>query len=212
MPLLAITIAALLCGAASWWATPWAKRLVKSESRWLQRWIPTVLGVLGGAGAASFPDHWGFSLALCALAIASALLIPVDLAAYRLPDAIVWPTTVAVLGILLATTAVTAEWPRLAVALLAMLAVGGGYFVLAWIAPASMGLGDVKLSLVLGLTLGWFGWQTVAYGILAGFVVFALLALVMLALRRTSAKSDLAFGPWMIVGAAIGLAWTALNG
>ncbi|WP_306231497.1 prepilin peptidase [Agrococcus beijingensis] len=184
---------------------------MESESRWLQRWIPTLLGVLGGAAAAAFPDHWGFSLALCALAIGSALLIPVDLAEFRLPDLIVWPMTTAVLGVLLVTTAVTGEWPRFSTALLAMLAVGGGYFVLAWISPTSMGLGDVKLSLVLGLTLGWFGWQTVAYGIVAGFIVFALLALVMLALRRTSAKSDLAFGPSMIVGAAIGLAWVALT-
>lgn len=211
-PALAIIAASLLCAAAAWLLTPWAKRLVESESRWLQPWIPAVLGALGGAGAAAFPDHWGYSLALCALAIGSALLIPIDLAEFRLPDRIVWPTTAAVLGILLATTAFTGEWSRFGTALLAMLAVGAGYFVLAWVAPTSMGLGDVKLSLVLGLALGWLRWQTVAYGILAGLMVFAMLALVMLALRRTTAKSDLAFGPSMIIGAAIGLGWAAFVG
>ena len=93
-----------------------------------------------------------------------------------------------------------------------MLAVGAGYFVLAWCAPTSLGLGDVKLSLVLGLALGWFGWQAVFFGVLGGFLVFAIAALGLLATRRTTMQSDLPFGPWMILGAAIGLGWAAVVG
>lgn len=210
MPPLVIALVAVLCAAAAWLLTPRARRIAESDSRWLRRWVPTVLGGVLGAAAAAVADHWAVAAALAALAIGSALLIAVDLAVFRLPDAIVWPTTGAVLVLLLVAAIATGEWGRLGTAVVAMLAVGAGYFVLAFIAPTSMGLGDVKLSLVLGLVLGWYGWTAVAIGIIAGFALFALLGIAMLALRRTSLKADLAFGPWMILGAAVGIGWAAV--
>ncbi|WP_206446191.1 prepilin peptidase [Agrococcus sp. KRD186] len=206
MPPLVIAIAAALCAAAAWLLTPWARRIVDSSSKWLHRWVPGVLGAAFGVGAGLVAHHWTVLLALCALAVGCALLVAVDLAVFRLPDAIVWPTTGLVLALLLLAAIVTGEWSRFGTAMLAMLAVGVGYFILAFISPASLGLGDVKLSLVLGLVLGWFGWQAVFFGILGGFIALALVALVLMAVRRASIKSDLAFGPWMIVGAAAGLA------
>ena len=210
MPLPFVALAAVLCAAAGWLLTPWARRLVDSDSRWLRRGVPSSLALAGGAGAAAIADHWAVALALCALAVGGALLIAVDLAVFRLPDAVVWPTTGAVAGMLLVAAAVTGDWARLGTALLAMLVVGAFYFLLGWVAPQSFGLGDVKLSLVLGLALGWYGWRTVLYGMVGGFMVFALAALVLLALRRTSMKADLAFGPWMLLGAAVGLGWGAV--
>lgn len=212
MPPLVIALAAALCAAAATLLTPWARRVVDSESRWLRRWIPACIGAIGGAAAAAVADHWAVAIALCALAVGCALLVPVDQATMRLPDAILWPTTGAVLGMLLVAAGVTADWTRFFTALLAMLVVGAGYFALAWFAPSSLGLGDVKLSLVLGLALGWFGWQPVVLGILGGFLVFALVALVLLATRRTSMQSSLPFGPWMIFGASLGLALATVGG
>ncbi|SFR98475.1 leader peptidase (prepilin peptidase) / N-methyltransferase [Agrococcus baldri] len=206
MPPLMIATAAALCAAAAVLLTPWARGIVDSSSKWLHRWVPGVLGTIFGAGAALLAGHWAVLLALCVLAIGCALLIAVDLAVFRLPDMIVWPTTGLVLVLLLLAAIVTGEWGRFWTAVLAMLAVGAGYFIFAFISPASLGLGDVKLSLVLGLALGWFGWQAVFFGILGGFIVLALVAFALMAVRRASIKSDLAFGPWMIVGAAAGLA------
>ena len=210
MPALAIVAAAVLCAASAWLLTPWARRIAQSDSRWLHRAVPTALGAIAGAGAATIAAHWAVALALCSLAVGSALLVAVDLAVFRLPDAIVWPTTGAVLGLLLVAAVTTGEWARFGTALLAMLVVGVIYFALGWFAPQSFGLGDVKLSLVLGLSLGWFGWQAVLYGMLGGFLVFALAALTLLVTRRTSLKSDIAFGPWMLIGAWVGLAWGGL--
>ncbi|WP_418606684.1 hypothetical protein [Georgenia sp. SUBG003] len=70
-----------------------------------------------------------------------------------------------------------------------------------------MGLGDVKLSGVLGMFLGWCGWSQVLLGTFAAFAINALAALVLLALRRVTLKSDVPFGPSMILGAAVGAAW-----
>jgi leader peptidase (prepilin peptidase)/N-methyltransferase len=91
-----------------------------------------------------------------------------------------------------------------AVALLAF------YVILALINPSGLGLGDVKLSGALGALLGWLGWPAVLAGTLAAFALNAVVALVLLASRRVTAKSGIAFGPAMILGAVLGAAyWVA---
>jgi leader peptidase (prepilin peptidase)/N-methyltransferase len=67
-------------------------------------------------------------------------------------------------------------------------------------------MGDVKLAAVLGLYLGWLGWSALVDGALAGFVVQAVLALVLLAARRVQLRGAIPFGPAMLAGAALGIA------
>ncbi len=69
-------------------------------------------------------------------------------------------------------------------------------------------MGDVKLAALLGLYLGWLGWTAVLLGALAGFVVQAVAALVLLAARRITLRGDLPFGPAMLIGAALVVGWS----
>ncbi len=208
---LVVALAALACGAAAWALTPWARRLVASDSRWLHRAIPAALGILGGAAAvlaATSPAH-GVGLGI--LAIACALLAPVDLATERLPDALVLPALGGLLASLVVASAITGDWARLGTAVLAALAAGLGYFALAWISPSSMGLGDVKLALPLGLALGWHGWLVLLVGVLAAFVLLLVAALVLLVVRRSIRGVQVPFGPLLMLGVAAAIAWTALR-
>ena len=68
-----------------------------------------------------------------------------------------------------------------------------------------MGGGDVKLAAVIGLVLGWHGWQALAVGAASAFVLGALHALALMASRRADGSTRIAFGPWMITGALIGI-------
>ena len=70
-------------------------------------------------------------------------------------------------------------------------------------------MGDVKLAALLGLYLGWLGWDVVLLGAAAGFVVQAVLALVLLAARRIRLEGELPFGPAMLLGAALAIGWGA---
>lgn len=65
----------------------------------------------------------------------------------------------------------------------------------------------MKLAAVIGLVLGWHGWQSLMIGAAAAFVLGALYALVLILLRRADGATRIAFGPWMIAGALLGVAF-----
>lgn len=149
----------------------------------------TVLAVTGGAGAA--------------LAV---LLAAVDLRTHRLPDRLV-AALAAVLAAGLLLAGATAEgWPALGRAVLAAGASGTGYLTLALLRTGGLGLGDVKLGAVLGAWLGWFGWPAVLAGALAAFVLGGAFTTVLLLTGRAGRSSPVAFGPWLLLGAAAGTA------
>lgn len=81
----------------------------------------------------------------------------------------------------------------------------GGLFLLLWLVyPAGMGYGDVRLSGVLGLALGYAGWGALVVGILAAFTLGALGGLLLSALRVVDRRSY-PFGPFLLLGALVGV-------
>ena len=77
---------------------------------------------------------------------------------------------------------------------------------------AGLGEGDVKLSAVLGLYLGWVSVDAAVLGIASGFVLGALFSLTLIAIRRGNRRTKVAFGPWMLAGAWLVIAAAAANG
>ncbi|MBC7305768.1 MAG: prepilin peptidase [Dietzia sp.] len=206
----AALICALLCGGTAAALTRWMRRLVESDSRWLRSGLHVLLSAAGGVGATALATNWAELVAFAALAVACGLLIAIDLAVFRLPDAIVGPLYPVLFAGLAVSAWLTDDWAGLGRAAAATVALLGFYFVLALINPSGLGLGDVKLSGALGALLGWLGWPAVLAGTLAAFALNAVVALVLLASRRVTAKSGIAFGPAMILGAVLGAAyWVA---
>jgi leader peptidase (prepilin peptidase) / N-methyltransferase len=68
-----------------------------------------------------------------------------------------------------------------------------------------MGRGDRKLAPVLGLCLGYLGWGAVLVGSFLGFVLGGIVGVVLIARRRAGRKTKIPFGPFMILGAYLGL-------
>lgn len=144
--------------------------------------------------------------ALLVLAVAAVLLAVVDLRHRLLPDRVVLPATALVALLLTGAAAAGGEWSALGRALLGAAVLFAAFLVLALLAPGQLGMGDVKLAALLGLALGWYGWPAVLLGALAAFVVQAVAALALLAARRVTLRSELPFGPAMLLGAAVALA------
>ncbi|MFF7310322.1 prepilin peptidase [Streptomyces sp. NPDC008137] len=139
------------------------------------------------------------------LAPVGVLLTAVDFRVRRLPDPLTLPFAGAALALLGLTALVPEHAGEWTTALLGSLALGGGYFVLFLINPAGMGFGDVKLALGTGAVLGWYGWPTVMLGTFAGFLLGALYGGALVVARRADRKTAIAFGPFLITGALLGL-------
>jgi leader peptidase (prepilin peptidase)/N-methyltransferase len=81
----------------------------------------------------------------------------------------------------------------------------GGTFLLLWLVyPAGMGYGDVRLSGVLGLALGFAGWGPLIVGVYAGFLLGGIGGSLLTALRIVDRRSY-PFGPFMLLGAVVGI-------
>jgi leader peptidase (prepilin peptidase)/N-methyltransferase len=87
---------------------------------------------------------------------------------------------------------------------LGWLAAGGTFFVLWFVYPKGMGYGDVRLAGLLGIALGYLGWAELLVGVYAGFVLGGVGGLLLAALRLVDRRSY-PFGPFMLVGALLGV-------
>lgn len=209
MPLATVITAALgaLVGAAlGWWPlAAWTQRSIKGE-RMPQRSVRMAGAVISAVTFGALALRFGLSWILPALlvfAAASTVLTLVDLAEKRLPNVVVFPTFGVVAVLLVPATWAGGTWWPLLWATAGAAGMFAVYFLLALISPSSMGMGDVKLALVIGLLLGWFGLSAWLVGLLAAFVVGGVLALVALALRRVTLRGSIPFGPSMLAGALI---------
>src|SRR5688572_24676814 len=205
-PVIAAVVAIVVGAVLGWWPlAAWAQRSMHGE-RMPQRTVRIAAAVITAAVFGALMLRFGLVWILPALlvfAAASTVLAIVDLAEKRLPNAVIFPT-LGVVALLLvpAMWALGTWWPLLG-AVAGSAAMFAVYFLLALISPASMGMGDVKLALVIGLLLGWFGLSAWLVGLLAAFVVGGVIALIALAMRRVTLRESIPFGPSMLAGALI---------
>jgi len=141
-----------------------------------------------------------------ALAAVGVRLLVIDARTHRLPNRIVLPVLAATLALTGVDALVTRQTGALIGALGGMLILGGFYTVLRAISRGGIGGGDVKLAALIGLVLGWHGWQALTVGAASAFVLGALYALALMGMRRAERSTRIAFGPWMIIGTVLGIA------
>jgi len=143
---------------------------------------------------------WRFGLHPEALVAAAFCLVLVAISATDIehgiiPNRIVLPAAVVILA---AQTAIHPS-PQWAVG---ALGASGFLFAAALIAPRGMGMGDVKLALVLGAMLG----TTVTVGMMVGLLAAVVPAIVLfIRLGVGARKVKLPFGPFLALGAVVAL-------
>ena len=81
------------------------------------------------------------------------------------------------------------------------------YYVLMVVRPGGMGFGDVKLAGVLGMYLAWLSWGSLVVGGFAAFLIGGVAGLVLIGTGRAGRRSAIPFGPYMLVGALVGVLW-----
>lgn len=139
------------------------------------------------------------------LAAISIALAAIDLDTRRLPNAIVLPSYPVLALLLVLASALEADWWALARAGMGGAALWLLYFLVMLAKPGGMGFGDVKLAGLLGAALGWFGWGSLVVGAFSAFLLGGLFSVGLLLAGRAGRKSAIPFGPWMLLGAWIGI-------
>jgi leader peptidase (prepilin peptidase)/N-methyltransferase len=170
--------------------------------------VEAATGAAFGLTAWHFGASWALPAYLFLAAISVALAL-IDIDTKRLPNALVLPSyPVAVMLLALASwnPGGASDWQAWVRALIGGAALYAVYFLLMFVYPAGMGFGDVKLAGVLGLFLGWVGWGALVVGWFAAFLLGGLFSIGLLASRRANRKTGIPFGPWLLLGAVVGIA------
>jgi leader peptidase (prepilin peptidase) / N-methyltransferase len=161
--------------------------------------------VAGGLIGAELGWAWPLVYLLPLVPVGVALAV-VDWRTLLLPTKVIRPTyALVVVGVLVCWTAtrdtddlVRAGWGLL---------LSFGLFWLMWrIYSRGMGYGDVRLSGVLGIALGQLGWGELIVGVYSGFLLGGVLG-TLLSLSKIVDRKGYPFGPFMLVGALVGILW-----
>ena len=128
-------------------------------------------------------------------------LAAIDLRHYILPNRIVFPLAIVELALFGGAAAAKSDVDPLLRALECGVGAFVAFTVLHLISPRAMGFGDVKLSFVLGLALGWLGVGETVLGLFLGFVYGAVIGLVLIAAKVRTRKDHVPFGPFLALGA-----------
>jgi leader peptidase (prepilin peptidase)/N-methyltransferase len=136
---------------------------------------------------------------------AGVALAAIDLDVMKLPNAIVYPSYVALAVLLTTASFISGSFEPLLRAAVGAVALFVLFLALAIAKPGGMGLGDVKLAGVIGAVLGFLSYPAVIIGAFAAFVIGGLLGAVLLVAQRAGRKTLVPFGPAMIAGSLVAL-------
>jgi leader peptidase (prepilin peptidase) / N-methyltransferase len=164
----------------------------------------TALAAGVSAAAIGLVVGWDLSLlVLLPLVPVGVALAVIDWRTRLLPTRLIAPTyAVTIVTILLAWLLGDRELHDLERTALSWLIYGGTFFLLWFIYPRGLGYGDVRLSGLLGLALGWLGWSELVVGIGAALILGGILGAILSLITK---RRDYPLGPFMLVGALVGV-------
>lgn len=160
-----------------------------------------VSGALFAGAALRFEQELVAGLMACFLALVAALAV-IDIRHRIIPNRVVYPALALAAAVILAGWALHGglDAPR---AGLGFLLYGGGLLLVAFVSPAGMGMGDVKLAALIGLVLGALGLAHVGVAAGVGIALGGVGAILALILGRAGRKSAMPFGPFLAAGAVV---------
>jgi leader peptidase (prepilin peptidase) / N-methyltransferase len=168
-----------------------------------------VLALISAAVALAFLHTVGWNWLLVpylGFLLLTMALVVTDLEAFRIVDRLNLRGSAALFGLLAVTTAVDGDWSDLGRGV----AGGAAYFagaslLFVLVRGRGFGAGDVKLSVQLGVFTAYLGWSVLGWAVFGTALIGGVVALVLIVGGAASRKTELPYGPPMILGA-----WTAI--
>lgn len=167
--------------------------------------VPAIAAVGAIAGAGLF-WRFDFTVELFAFALLTSALVSqsiVDAVTHRLSRRVTMGTIILGAPLLVIAAAVADQPGRLAVSFFYSGLLFFAFLLLWAVSRGGIGGGDVRLAIVMGMYLGWLGAAHVLVAVLVASVLAGLAALLLLASRRATRSTRLAFGPYLALGTLI---------
>jgi leader peptidase (prepilin peptidase)/N-methyltransferase len=181
---------------------------LRPRPRWW--WLAAVAagGVLGALGAVRLETDWALP-AYLVFAVVTLSLTLTDLDYRLIPNRILFPG----MGIAVALLLGGALIEQSGGAWLRAVAAGAVYFlvllIIGLVARGGFGMGDVKLAALLGAFLGYLGWGELVVGAVLAILLGGVVSIVLLATRVKSRNDRFAYGPYLVLGAYVGILYGA---
>ena len=129
------------------------------------------------------------------------MLTLIDVDTKTLPRRMVWAAGATGVGLLAAASVAAGEPERIVMATVGAAIAFVLLCALHILAPGGLGFGDVRLGAVLGWYLGWQSLSLVMTGLMAAFVVGAVIGVVLMVFGRAGRRTEVPFGPALAIGA-----------
>lgn len=165
-------------------------------------------GLLGLLGAQRLPIDWTLP-AYFVFLVATLSLALTDLDHRLIPNRILFPSLGASVVLLLGGALLEhngSSWLR---AVTAGIAYFIGLLIIGLVARGGFGMGDVKLAALLGAFLGYLGWGELVVGLVLAILLGGVVSVLMLATRVKGRSDRFAYGPYLVLGAYLGILYGA---
>lgn len=206
-----------------WWACPSCRQPAAVAERWplvgplrrrrscprcgedRQRSLrPILLGVVAAGASAILVVRVGLHpvvLAWLAATVGLEVMAAVDLERLIIPNRVLYPTGLAVAGLLVVASAAGDRWDDLGWAVASAAVAGAVFFLVHAAVPHGMGFGDVRLAAVVGLAVGWASPSRAFVAFLLAFVIGAVGGVVVMVVTGQGRRAKVPFGPFLAIGA-----------
>ena len=189
-------------GAGAWLRTARSCELCSAPLPGRYAAVPLVTAGLFAALAVRIGYEWALPAFLAFAATLVAVSVA-DLQAELIPNRILYPGGAATFALLVGAAVAGAQGDALGRALVAAGVSWLALLALHLLSPGGMGFGDVRLSFLLGLGLGWLGYRHVVAGLALGVLLAGAAATALIASGRRSRTAHVPLGPFLAAGALL---------
>lgn len=204
--------AAIVGGLAGGLVAVWLAQAIPPRMDVVERPRPTwwwfaaiAVGSIYGLLLPGTVDGWALLPAFLLFGGATLGITLIDLDHQLIPNRILFPA----LGIGAALLVVGALIDGDRGALLRGVLGGVTYFlallIVGLVARGGFGMGDVKLTLMLGLFLGYLGWDILAVGSVLAILLGGVASILLLVFTSKGKHAKFAYGPYLVIGAWIAI-------
>ena len=148
---------------------------------------------------------WTYVLFLILLITFGIPLSIIDVREHRLPNVLTGSLLFSTLCLVTGSDITVHNHHRLIESFVGALSLPAFYILVSLITRGGVGMGDVKLSISVGVISGYFGWSVLWMSTFLAVAAGAIFSILSMIIGKVSAKDAIPFGPFILLGQFLAL-------